>query len=40
MTEGLAYTVFVAAFMSGLAGFALMMIVVAAVLLRRNRAAS
>ena len=37
MTEGLAYTVFVVAFIGGLAGFALVMVVVALVLLRRNR---
>ena len=37
MTEGIAYNVFVAALMGGLAAFTLVMLVVAAVLLRRNR---
>ncbi len=39
MTEGLAYSIFTAAFMGGLAAFALAMIVIAALLIRRNRAA-
>ena len=37
MTEGLAYSIFTVAFMGGLATFALVMLVVAAVLLFRNR---
>jgi hypothetical protein len=37
MTEGIAYNVFVAAFMGGLATFTLVMLVVAGVLLRKNR---
>ena len=39
MTEGVAYEIFVVAFMGGLAAFALAMIVVAVVLFRRNRTA-
>jgi hypothetical protein len=37
MTEGLAYRIFTVAFMGGLTGFALVMLVVAALLIRRNR---
>jgi hypothetical protein len=39
MTEGLAYSIFTVAFMGGLATFALVMLVVAALLIRRNRTA-
>ena len=39
MTDGFAYTVFVVAFIGGLAAFAVAMIVVAVVLFRRNRTA-
>ncbi len=39
MTEGLAYRIFTAAFMGGLAAFAVALIVVAVVLFRRNRTA-
>jgi hypothetical protein len=39
MTEGLAYSIFTAAFIGGLAAFALGMVVVAALLIRRNRSA-
>ena len=37
MTEGLAYSVFVVAFLGGLGVFALVMLVIAVVLIRKNR---
>ena len=37
MTEGLAYRIFTVAFMGGLAAFSVAMLVIALVLLRRNR---
>ncbi len=39
MTEGLAYSIFTAAFVGGLAAFALVMVVVAVLLVRRNQTA-
>jgi hypothetical protein len=39
VTEGLAYTIFTAAFIGGLAAFTLVMVIVAALLIRRNRTA-